>query len=278
MQTAVQGVESSQLCVFSLLVAGFGVQLRVPLLWVAKATNESQAIAILASLGSCNWVGFVTFSANSFSAAAPSIGLLILTEWLVTRKLLLADKLPIVAEYLAFGRRQIAAFSTTTEQAQFEGTTVSGENGKDSGPRATESEGNVEALEHDQLLRSIAGPEQLEHAGVGMEMGADSEHVLQTSSSCLGEAGLAISGSMRIRLEPEQDTHELGQGFSPVFQAVPDIEFELSDENLNAKILQLSPLGFRVQVSRKRGSTGVIACQIDWYAFESEQAQSPALP
>jgi len=277
-QDASPGVESSQLCVFSLLVAGFGVQLRVPLRWVAMATEESQAIAILASLASWNWIGFVAFNANSFSAAAPSIGLLILAEWLVTRKLLLAKKLPLLADYLAFGKRQFAALSITAEQTPVGGTSMPEEKGKDSGREENVLESDPAVLENDKLLRSLAEQESPQLTSVGMELLADGEQALQSSSSCLGEAGLTISGSMQIRLEPGQDTRELGQGFSPVFQAAPDIEFELSDENMNAKILQLGPLGFRVQVTRKRGATGAMDCQVDWYAFESEQAQHPALP
>lgn len=277
-QDASSGVESSQLCVFSLLVAGFGVQLRVPLRWVAGATEESQAIAILASLASCNWIGFVAFSANSFSEAAPSMGLLILAEWLVTRKLLLADKLPLLAEYFAIIRRQLAGIAITSVKDLADTSALTEESGKE--PRREESEFGVDvsAFGNDQLLRSLAGAESLELACAGMASQTDAENVLQSSSSCLGEAGLTISGSMQIRLKPGQDTQELGQGFSPVFQATPDIEFELSNENMNAKILQLSPLGFRVQVTRRYGATGASDCQVDWYAFESEQAQHSALP
>ncbi len=277
-QDASPGVESSHLCIFSLLVAGFGVQLRVPLRWVVGATEESQAIAILASLASCNWIGFVAFNANSFSEAAPSIGLLIVAEWLVTRKLLLSDKLPLLAEYFALVRRQVAGLAMTAVHDIAPAAALVEESGKEPRREETELGGDVSAFENDQLLRSLAEPESPELARAGMASLTDAEDVLQSSSSSLGEAGLTISGSMQIRIKPGQETQELGQGFSPVFQATPDIEFELSDENMNAKILQLTPLGFRVQVTRKYGATGARECQVDWYAFESEQAQHSALP
>ncbi|MFN3191323.1 MAG: hypothetical protein ACE361_12435 [Aureliella sp.] len=98
--------------------------------------------------------------------------------------------------------------------------------------------------------------------------------ILREAQSLLGASGQrTASGCVNSELDSSEKSAELVLAFDPPFKVVPDLEFELTDENLQARILNQTCSGVRFAIRRlQTNSVVAIPFTLEWFASERSQS------
>jgi hypothetical protein len=90
-----------------------------------------------------------------------------------------------------------------------------------------------------------------------------------------------LSGEIQVTLSAGQTSQELVVGFCPAFAGDPEVDFEVADEHVAARLVQCSPAGMRLAIRRsgaKQSGQSPTTFQLQWYALQSEPGAEHAHP
>ena len=261
-------VEGSTLAFLALVVAAIGVALRLPVITGTPHQDKfyDQIVFLLGAAATFNWVGCLLLHSQTLQDAIPTLLVVGFAEFWITRSCAFQECCPWQSDVGAIASSVVRDVLSSGRQVD----------------RTKESLASGFLQNPDSTAQPVEG-------GLAMHPPDSAEMTRDSVSSSQGdtvsrrlvdghddEGRRYMSGDVKFTLDVGQTSEEIVIGFCPAFSQEPETDFELDHEQLDARLVNCTPVGMRVAVRRIGGSsrsTMPVAAQLQWYAVQLAPTQ-----
>ena len=230
----------------SILIAAISLALRLPILTDTPHGDQlSDHLAVLLGYAAAiNWGGCLVLHASTLAQAVLALLVIILGEIWIHCQFYFDDCLTWFRFRPRFGSE------CESERSDIEWADIGGD--EDSRPLCIDDDPSERTVPHSQSA-------------------IDSRTVRTSVEGLNADGHRYLSGEIRLEFSPRQTDEDVVIGFCPAFNGEPEVDFELTDERVSARLLHCTPAGMKLSVRRASGrskETEDLSFELHWYALQ----------